>query len=634
METYRRFPSIAWTVLVVTAMLTSSTALISFPVDDATASSETTLRIGFQDKLDSLNPNVGMTQAAHAFYSLVYDGLFRVDEDMEIIGDLAVDWRVDADFEPFGSVWRYNLTRNAKWHDGTFLTADDVVFTVNLNANNYTQMWDWQPYAYYIDYAEKVDDYGVRIHFYDRVSDTPLPVSFGDTLLIPILPEHMLGDHTAAEIGFEWEGVFEDSDPPVVGTGPFMATSQIYSDWLSGHEITLLRNPDYHGSVDWGSEISYDSLKILCYKDPLAMEDALVDDTIDIAKFDAAELSSWRETLDENIIEVLEIAEVPSCVQHVKALDFDLRPSIGNPIRFDPAVRQAMAMAINRSTIVSSPDMLNGCAKEGTGFISSANSEWHCEFSDVELLGQDIDEANALLEAAGYRFTPESPDIRVATADSWAVQDGLVEEGANLTFDLAFETSPAENRAIVEYIKGEWSQIGIEARLRAGVDEALPACPMFYYYEIMIWDFWGRPPDPHATLFTQSKAAWNGWNDNYYYNPDYELHYNASISALDDEVRKEHVSECQRIHYDDIAYIVLAEVNGAFVWRTDSFVGWGDWGEHPGRSMDNIWGASALYFDLEPIDDDPGAGMIGVIALGIAATIIVGIAVVVLRRAR
>ena len=619
----------AVTVAVVIAV--SSTVVGLETSRNVAAADDDVLRIGFPHRVDSLNPNVALVRAAYTYFSLVYDGLFRLDEGMEVEGNLAVDWGVDPDFEPYGSAWLYNLTPNAKWHDGVPFTADDVVFTMNLHADAYTMMWMHQPYAYYIDYAEKVSEHALRIHYYDRSTESPIPVAFGDALPMPILPEHMLADYTPAEVGFDWEGLFDEGDCPVVGTGPFVATSEIYEEFLSGEAITLLRNPDYHGEVDSDLYIGYDRLEIHSFEDQMDMTNALIVGTIDVARYDGPGFGSYVEMLQEDLTENLEIVNVPSCAQHIKVLDFDMRSSVGNPIRLDPVVRQAMAMAINRTDIVESSAMLGGCAQEGSTLIPSSNPDWHCELASDELFQYDIDAANAALEAAGYEFTAESPETRVATASSWAVQQGLVPEGANLTFELVFRMNQPEHKQIAEYVKGEWSKIGIDVVSRISIYSAM--CPEYYYYEIMIWDFWGRTPDPQETLFTQSRAAWNGWNDNTYFNPEYDTLYNETISEFDEDVRKELVLECQRIHYNDISYFVLAEVNSTYALRNDKFVGWGDWSENPGMSIDNFWGASPLYFNLEPLSETSelttAIAVAGAIVLVCAA-----VAVILVRRPR
>jgi len=131
---------------------------------DAAAAPEKVLRIGLPGVVDSLNPFVGLTEESLLFYGLVYDRLQSVDESMDPRSNLATDWWIVPETEsgtgePFGSVWQYNLTTNAEWHDGVPLTADDVVFTMNLNCDddNYSFIWAYQPYAHFMHFAEAID---------------------------------------------------------------------------------------------------------------------------------------------------------------------------------------------------------------------------------------------------------------------------------------------------------------------------------------------------------------------------------------------------------------------------------------------------------------------------------------------
>ena len=251
----------------------------------AEAEEETILRIGLMTKVDSLNPNVGEIDSSYIYYGLVYDSIHVVDEDLNIVGNLCTDWYVDEEYEPYGSAWIMEFTENATWHDGERMTADDVVFTINLNCQNYVTMWAYQPYAYYMNYSEKIDDYTVRVHYFDRATGEPMPAAYARMICIPILPEHMLRDMTPTEISFDWEGVFEGSDPPIVGTGPFMATEDIYSEFLDGNMLTFVRNPAYHWQFDkeGSPEIQFDRLEMHFFDDATAMALALENSNIDIA---------------------------------------------------------------------------------------------------------------------------------------------------------------------------------------------------------------------------------------------------------------------------------------------------------------------------------------------------------------
>jgi peptide/nickel transport system substrate-binding protein len=91
------------------------------------------------EAIDSLNPFIGVNDNAYIFYGLVYDYLTSVDQDMNIKPNLALSWNIVPTSdpamiqsgEPYGSVWQYNLTHDATWHDGEPFDADDVVFTTN-----------------------------------------------------------------------------------------------------------------------------------------------------------------------------------------------------------------------------------------------------------------------------------------------------------------------------------------------------------------------------------------------------------------------------------------------------------------------------------------------------------------------
>ena len=116
------------------------------------APEETTLRIGFLQKVDSLNPYMGLNDASYVFYGLVYDTLMCVGYDLEVVPYLATSWyavpltdpeMVAHPAYPYGSVWQYNLTHNASFTDGEPFTADDAVFNINLNAGNYSAMWSY-----------------------------------------------------------------------------------------------------------------------------------------------------------------------------------------------------------------------------------------------------------------------------------------------------------------------------------------------------------------------------------------------------------------------------------------------------------------------------------------------------------
>ena len=603
------------------------------------SSDATTLRIGFLEKVDSMNPNVALTETAKVFHGLVYDCLQAVGECLEPTSNLAVNWKVDEDYEPYGSAWSLDINPSARWHDGTPFTVEDVIFTINLNADNYTWMWPYQPYAYFMSYAEKVDDDTVRIHFYNRITEEPMPAAYAQMICIPILPKHMLKDKTAVDISFSWLGVFDDSDPPIVGTGPFMATEDIYDEFIQGDKLTLVRNPNYHLTVDDESpRVSFERLEMLFYENESAMMEDLENGDLDLARFRPTEFSSVRDSIDNDASGIIQYYHGQTCSQRSKMLDIDMRNDIGgNPARLDPAVRQAIMMAVNKTEIVSDSEIYGGFADEGTTLVPSLNSRWHYEPPEDDRIQHDFQAANDLLEENGYRYTPDSPDVRIATADSWAVHEELVPEDYPLQFELVIFRQPVEDAPIAKHFVDACEEIGITIEYSVA-PYALPLlgalCPVWQDYEMTLWS-WTSDIDPVYQLFRQSSRSIYGWNDNYYNNSAYDENYTNSVMELNESKRQQYVYNCQKIHYEDSTYISLAYVHDVFAWRTDRFQGWTDCSSEPGASLANTWGANPLLFALEPVGEDEWDEQFIIISIGIMAIVaVVALAMLYMKRRR
>jgi peptide/nickel transport system substrate-binding protein len=72
-----------------------------------------------------IDPGIGTMFIDEARMKHVYDGLFEVDSTMTPVPRLATGAEPNGD----GTRWRITL-RDTSWHDGTPLTADDVLFTL------------------------------------------------------------------------------------------------------------------------------------------------------------------------------------------------------------------------------------------------------------------------------------------------------------------------------------------------------------------------------------------------------------------------------------------------------------------------------------------------------------------------
>ncbi|MEZ4199988.1 MAG: ABC transporter substrate-binding protein [Candidatus Paceibacterota bacterium] len=75
-----------------------------------------------------INPVLAIGRADHDLVALTYSGLMKLDTDGNLVPDLAKDITVSED----GTVYNITLNEDRYFHDGTPLTAADVLFTIGL----------------------------------------------------------------------------------------------------------------------------------------------------------------------------------------------------------------------------------------------------------------------------------------------------------------------------------------------------------------------------------------------------------------------------------------------------------------------------------------------------------------------
>lgn len=160
----------------------------------------------------------------------LYDSLLRVDPKTgDLIPGLAEQWLVSDDAKTFVFV----LREGVKWHDGSPLTADDVVFTLKALSDPDVRVnpaADFGP----IDEIAATDDRTVSVTFTD-----PYCAALTHIGQVKILPQHLLDGKDLANV----------SNEDLIGTGPL-----VLQDW-DGDTLTFARNAAYWNGppqiVDW-----------------------------------------------------------------------------------------------------------------------------------------------------------------------------------------------------------------------------------------------------------------------------------------------------------------------------------------------------------------------------------------------
>jgi peptide/nickel transport system substrate-binding protein len=104
----------------------------SADVSEGSGSEATTLEIVAAEPSSGLDPATAVTQASLRVTELIYDTLVDYDEDNNLIPMIAESWKLSDD----ELTYDFAIRSEAKFSDGTTITADDVVFSIKRAAES------------------------------------------------------------------------------------------------------------------------------------------------------------------------------------------------------------------------------------------------------------------------------------------------------------------------------------------------------------------------------------------------------------------------------------------------------------------------------------------------------------------
>jgi peptide/nickel transport system substrate-binding protein len=89
------------------------------------AAAENVLRWASAEGMPTWDPHGAQGRVAFQGYRQVYESLVMHNADMSLVPALAVSWRL---VDP--TTWHFEVRQGVTFHDGTPLTAEDVVFSI------------------------------------------------------------------------------------------------------------------------------------------------------------------------------------------------------------------------------------------------------------------------------------------------------------------------------------------------------------------------------------------------------------------------------------------------------------------------------------------------------------------------
>lgn len=494
---------------------------------DIQTAGEKMLRIGWNSEPDTLNPLTAYSSESKQITSLVYEPLLSYGTDLDFVYKLAERFEYSNDSKTV----TYYLKEGVKWQDGEPFTSADVAFTYNLIRDE--EIGEASQFLEHLDSIETPDDTTVIMNF-------SLPQAFNCAPVIPILPQHIWGDMTADDIE-----IYANDEP--IGTGPFR-----FVEWTEGATVTLERNAEYYGEPAGPDKIIF-----ILYGNEDVLVQALKAGEVDI-------IPEVSPTLWESLegVENIKAVSLDAFSFHQIGINVDTRGnSLGNPMLLDKEVRRAMNFIADRAKITDIA--MAGHGAPGSVLIPNGLKEWQYQVTDDEKMDASIEDAKAILEAAGYVDTDG---------------DGIREkDGEKMDFRImASEGTPVDVRA-AQLFKDAAKEAGINLTLTA-MDENTMG-DIIYEVDAPDWDLyvWGwdsEYPDPGYLLGIPLTSQIGMNNELYYSNPEYDKLYSEQATEMDKEKRKQIVFEMQKMFYDDGGYIILWYQDKLQAYRTDTWTGW------------------------------------------------------------
>ena len=456
---------------------------VAFFLLDAVALEARTLRWARQGDVLTLDPHAQNNSPTHNFNGHIYEGLVFRGQDGKLTPLLATSWRLTDD----PSVWEFKLRPDVKFHDGTTMNADDVIYSMERSR---LPTSDIKGNLVSVDTITKIDD--LTIHFKTKGAN-------------PILPDYLVNQYIMSRAWCEKNNAgkpqdYKNKDENFAvrnanGTGPFALVSR-----ETDVRTILKRHENYWGKKEFPTpitEIVFTPIKADATR-VAALLSGDVDFVHDLPVQDIERLKSTPN------IRVTTGPENRGIFLGFDVSSKELRSSDvkgKNPFA-DKRVRQAFNMAVNREAIQRV--VMRGNSEPSGIVISPFVNGWAKDLNTWPKT--DITAAKKLLADAGY---PNGFSVSLHCPNDRYVND----EG------------------ICQAVVGQLAQIGVKISLIAQSQSL--HFPVLQKRETDFYMLgWGPSTydsdNPFSWLYHSQGDKVSGWNQTRYSNPEVDK----SIAAL------------------------------------------------------------------------------------------------------
>jgi len=364
------------------------------------AHAQKTLRIGLAEDPDVLDPTLARTFVGRIVFAGLCDKLFDLDEKLNIVPQLAAEYKWAADNKSLTIKIRQGVT----FHDGEKLDAEAVKF--NLDRHKTMQGSNRRGELAPVTSVDVLDSSTVRLNLSGPFA--PLLAVLADRAGMMVSPK------AAKAAGDKF------SNHPVC-SGPFKFVERVAQD-----RIVLERYPGYWNKA----QINFDKIVYL----------PIVDSTVRLANLKSGQLdfiertapSDWPAIQKDKRFKTSKIVEIG-----YQGVDFNVAKSdfaAKSPVR-DPRVREAFELAIDRQAIVEV--VQEEQADVGNQWVAPSNS-WYAK--NVPVPKRNVNRAKALLREAGIP-NPSFTLMTGTTSDAQRLAQVIQAMARDAGFDIKIQAT-------------------------------------------------------------------------------------------------------------------------------------------------------------------------------------------------
>ena len=463
------------------------------------------LRIGLSADVTTFDPHFVAAQPNLTAQQHVFDSLVRTDERSRPVPGIAT-WR-----NPDPLTWEFMLRKGVKFHDGSELTTEDVVFSLERPLGITGTPGGYAAYVRPIVKKEVVDRYTVRLK-------TAAPYG----ALLQDLAEVMIVSKKAAA---QATGDDFDKGRAAIGTGPFRLVR-----FARGDRIELARHEGY-----WGGKLPWDKVTLLILPSDPVRTAALLSGqldaiehvpTADIAKlrknpaFRLEQTVSWRTIF----LHLDQYRDHPPGVSSKSG-----KPLAGNPLK-DVRVRRALSKAINRQAIAER--VMEGLAMPAANILSPS------------VLGHD-------------------PALKPEPYDPEGAKKLLAEAGYGDGFVVTLATPNnryINDEQVAQTVAQMWARVGVQTRV-----EAMPLTVYFgkarnQEFGVALLGWGSRAADlalRSLLVTTNPEKGYGAWNWAGYAHSQLDALVVQSLATVDPEKREALARSASALAAREAAFIPL-----------------------------------------------------------------------------